>query len=33
MDIRQEINIFSLGEKVKEYQRNYLENILRLPTP
>jgi hypothetical protein len=27
IDIRQEINIFNLGEKIKEYQRNYLKHI------
>jgi hypothetical protein len=31
-DIRQELNIFKLGGKVKEYQHNYLEHILRMPT-
>jgi hypothetical protein len=31
-DIKQELNIFNLGEKVKEYQWNYLEYILRMPT-
>jgi hypothetical protein len=30
--IRQELNIFNLGKKVKEHQRNYLEHILRLST-
>jgi hypothetical protein len=32
IDIRQELNIFNLGEKVKEYQHNYKEHILRMPT-
>jgi hypothetical protein len=31
-DIRQELNIFNPGEKIKEYQWNYLEHILRVPT-
>jgi hypothetical protein len=30
--IRQKLNIFGLGEKVKEFQWNYLECILRMPT-
>jgi hypothetical protein len=32
LDIRREINIFNLGDKVKECQQNYLEHILRMPT-
>jgi hypothetical protein len=32
ISIRQELNIFNLGEKVKEYQQNYLEHILRMTT-
>jgi hypothetical protein len=32
IDVRQELNIFSLGEKVEEYQQNYLEHILRMQT-
>jgi hypothetical protein len=32
IDITQEINIFSLGERKKEYQWNYLGHILRTPT-
>jgi hypothetical protein len=32
IDIRQELKKYSLGEKVKEYQWNYLEHILRMPT-
>jgi hypothetical protein len=32
IDIRQELNIFNLGEKVKEYQHSYLQHILRMPT-
>jgi hypothetical protein len=31
-DIRQELNIFILREKLKEYQRNCLEHPLRMPT-
>jgi hypothetical protein len=31
-DIRQELNIFKLGENVKEYQQNYLGHILRMAT-
>lgn len=30
--IRQELNVFNVGKKVKEYQRNYLEHILQMPT-
>jgi hypothetical protein len=29
-DIRQEINIFILRQKVKEHQQNYFEHILRM---
>jgi hypothetical protein len=32
IDIRQDLNIFSLGDEVKEYQQNYLEHISRMPT-
>jgi hypothetical protein len=31
-DIKQNFNIFSLGEKIREYQQNYFEHILRMPT-
>jgi hypothetical protein len=31
-DIRQDLKIFSLGNKIKEYQQNYFEHILRMPT-
>jgi hypothetical protein len=31
-DIRQNLKIFSLGQKIREYQQNYLEHILRIPT-
>jgi hypothetical protein len=30
-DIVQKLNAFNLREKVKEYQRNYWERILRMP--
>jgi hypothetical protein len=29
--IREEVNMFNLGQKVKEYQRNYPENIIKTP--
>jgi hypothetical protein len=31
-DIRQELNVFYLGENINECQRNYLEHILRMST-
>jgi hypothetical protein len=31
-DIRQNLKIFTLREKIKECQQNYFENILRMPT-
>jgi hypothetical protein len=31
-DIKQELNIFNLGEKNKQYQQNYFEHILRMIT-
>jgi hypothetical protein len=31
IDIRQELNIFNIRGKIKEYQPNYLEYILRTP--
>jgi hypothetical protein len=31
-DIRQILKIFNIGEKIKEYQQNYFEDILRMPT-
>jgi hypothetical protein len=31
-DIRQKPKIINLGENVKEYQQNYFEHILRMPT-
>jgi hypothetical protein len=30
--IRQEPNVFIVGKKVKEYQQNYLEHTLQMPT-
>jgi hypothetical protein len=30
-DVRQNLKVFNLGEKIKEYQQNYFENILRMP--
>jgi hypothetical protein len=30
--MRQELNISNPAEKVKEYQQNYVEHILRMPT-
>jgi hypothetical protein len=32
LNTRREVNIFNLGDKVKECQQNYLEHILRMPT-
>jgi hypothetical protein len=32
IDIRHDLKIFNLEEKVKEYQENYFEHILRMPT-
>jgi hypothetical protein len=32
IDFRQELDIFRLGERVKEYKHNYLGHILRMPT-
>jgi hypothetical protein len=32
IDTRQELNIFNLGEKVKEYEQNYLEHVISVPT-
>jgi hypothetical protein len=32
IDITQELNIFNLGQKVKENQRKYVEHILIIPT-
>jgi hypothetical protein len=29
-DIRQNLKIFNLGQKIKEYQYNYFEHILRM---
>jgi hypothetical protein len=31
-DIRQDVKIVNLGQKIKEYQQNYFEHILRMPT-
>jgi hypothetical protein len=31
-DIRHNFKIFSLGEKIRKYQQNYFEHILRMPT-
>jgi hypothetical protein len=31
-DIRQNLKIFNLGEKIREYQQNYFEHILSMPT-
>jgi hypothetical protein len=31
-DIRQNLKIFNLGQKIREYQQNYFEHILRMPT-
>jgi hypothetical protein len=31
-DIRQNLKIFNLGYKIREYQQNYFEYILRMPT-
>jgi hypothetical protein len=31
-DIRQNLKIFNLGEKIREYQQNYFEHILIMPT-
>jgi hypothetical protein len=31
-DIRQNLKIFNIGDKIKEYQQNYFEHILRMPT-
>jgi hypothetical protein len=31
-DIRQNLKIFNIGGKIKEYQHNYFEDILRMPT-
>jgi hypothetical protein len=31
-DMRQNLKVFNLGEKIKEYQQNYFEHILRMPT-
>jgi hypothetical protein len=31
-DFRQHVKVFSPGEKVNEYQHNYFEHILRMPT-
>jgi hypothetical protein len=31
-DIRQNRKIFNLGEKIREYQQNYFEHILGMPT-
>jgi hypothetical protein len=31
-DSRQNLKIFNLGEKIKEYHQNYFEHILRMPT-
>jgi hypothetical protein len=31
-DIRQNLKIFDLGQKIREYQQNNLEHILRMPT-
>jgi hypothetical protein len=28
----QNFKIFNLGNKIKEYQKNYFEHILRMPT-
>jgi hypothetical protein len=32
MDIRQALDIFNLGEKVKEYEQNYLEYMFGVQT-
>jgi hypothetical protein len=31
-DTRQNLKIFNLGQKIKEYQQNYFKHILRMPT-
>jgi hypothetical protein len=31
-NIKQDLNIVDLGEKIKEYQQNYFEHILTMPT-
>jgi hypothetical protein len=31
-DIRQNLKIFNLGQKIREYQQNYFEHILRMST-
>jgi hypothetical protein len=31
-EIRQNLKIFNLGRKIREYQQNYFEHILRMPT-
>jgi hypothetical protein len=31
-DIRQNLKIFNLRQKIREYQQNYFEHILRMPT-
>jgi hypothetical protein len=30
--IRQNLKIFNLGQKIREYQQTYFEHILRMPT-
>jgi hypothetical protein len=30
-DIRQNLKIFTLGQKIKEYQQNYFKHILKMP--
>jgi hypothetical protein len=30
--IRQELNIFDVGEKIKGYEQKYFVHILRIPT-
>jgi hypothetical protein len=32
IDIRQNLKIFNLGEKIKDYQHSYFKHILRLPS-
>jgi hypothetical protein len=31
-DIRQNLKIFNVGHKIREYQHNYFIHILRMPT-